>query len=80
MLGRETIQSIQLMLGTVPCALEQYNPDSWIAHLSKSLHEVHKLARANLKTTQQRQKRDYDLRLVKHKLEIWYIRSIPPQK
>ena len=44
MLGRETIQPRQLMLGTVPCALEQFDPDSWVVHLSKSLHEVHKLA------------------------------------
>jgi hypothetical protein len=70
MLGGETIQPIQLMLGTVPCALEQFDPDSWVAHLSKSLHEVHKLASEHLKTTQQRQKRDYDLRLVQHKYQV----------
>ncbi|CAC5366980.1 unnamed protein product [Mytilus coruscus] len=35
-------------------------------HLAKSLNEVHKLARENLRTTQHRQKRDYDLRLAQN--------------
>lgn len=67
MLGRETIQPIHLLLGTVPNAVKKFDPESWIAHLSRSLNEVHQLARENLRTTQHRQKRDYDLRLSQHK-------------
>ncbi|VDI23542.1 Hypothetical predicted protein [Mytilus galloprovincialis] len=66
MLGRETIQPIQLLLGTVPCAVGKFDPDSWVAHLATSLNEVHKLARENLRTSQHRQKRDYDLRLAQN--------------
>ncbi|CAC5372090.1 unnamed protein product [Mytilus coruscus] len=44
----------------------KFDPDSWVAHLAKSLNEVHKLARENLRTTQHRQKRDYDLRLAQN--------------
>ncbi|CAC5423884.1 unnamed protein product [Mytilus coruscus] len=66
MLGRETIQPIQLVLGTVPCSIGKFDPDSWVAHLAKSLNEVHKFARENLRTTQHRQKKDYDLRLAQN--------------
>ena len=67
MLGRETIQPIQLLLGTVPSVITKFDPDSWVANLSKSLNEVHTFARENLKASQHRQKRDYDLRLSQNK-------------
>ena len=66
MLGRETIQPIQLLLGTVHQCLERKNPDSWVRSLAQYLEEVHKLARDNLRVSQYRQKRDYDMRLVEH--------------
>ena len=68
MLGRETIQPIQLLLGIIP----QINtePDPWVIKVAKSLKEVHQLAREKLQTSQYRQKRDYDLRTVKHAYNI----------
>lgn len=69
MLGRETVQPIQLLLGTIPQCLESFTEDDWVAHLTRSLHEVHKFARDNLRVAQARQKRDYDLRLVEHQYE-----------
>jgi hypothetical protein len=43
---------------------EQLDPASWVMKLADSLREVHQFARDNLRTSQARQKRDYDLRVV----------------
>ena len=66
MLGRETIQPVQLLLGIPQQCQEQLDPDSWVVKLADSLREVHQFARDNLRTSQARQKRDYDLRVVQH--------------
>jgi hypothetical protein len=42
MLGRETVQSIHILLGTNQERMERFDPDSWIARLTGSLQEVHK--------------------------------------
>jgi hypothetical protein len=42
------------------------DPDSWVVKLADTLREVHQFARDNLRTSQARQKRDYDLRVVQH--------------
>ena len=62
MLGRETIQPIDLILG-LPGPSPQ-DPPTWVANLSKKLSEVHQLAREKIGNTQLRQKRDYDLKIL----------------
>lgn len=64
MFGRETVQPIQLVLGTAQDLFRKYDPDSWIGELAQSLQEIHQLARERLRVSQMRQRRDYDLRLV----------------
>jgi transposase InsO family protein len=41
MLGRETIQPVQLLLGIPQQCQEQLDPDSWVVKLADSLREVH---------------------------------------
>ena len=62
MLGRETIQPIDLILG-LPGPTHQ-DPPTWVANLSNNLSQVHQLAREKTEQTQLRQKRDYDLRIL----------------
>ena len=61
MLGRETIQPNDLILG-LPGPSPQDSP-TWVANLSKNLSQVHQLAREKIGSSQLRQKRDYDLRI-----------------
>ena len=62
MLGREVESPLDLMLGTrsekSECDVEVY-----VASLSKSMVECHRLARNKLRSTQKRQKVDYDVKL-----------------
>lgn len=60
------IQPVHLITGNIPGHLSPQTADEWIADLSPRLAEAHVCARQNLKQTQQRQKRDYDLRVVEH--------------
>uniref|UniRef100_A0A8W8NIX9 Uncharacterized protein n=1 Tax=Magallana gigas TaxID=29159 RepID=A0A8W8NIX9_MAGGI len=66
MLGREVIQPVHLITKNIPGHLSPQTADEWIADLSLRLAEAHACARQNLKQTQHRQKRDYDLRVVEH--------------
>lgn len=66
MLGREVIQPVHLITNNIPGHLSPQTADEWIADLSLRLAEAHACARQNLKQTQHRQKRDYDLRVVEH--------------
>ena len=45
MLGRETVQPIQLVLGITPYSAENPELDPWVIKLAKNLKEVHQLAR-----------------------------------
>jgi transposase InsO family protein len=63
MLGRETIQPVDLLLGTFDVNSELYEPHQWVKYLGHTLNQVHRLARENLQSAQLRQKRDYDLRI-----------------
>ena len=62
MLGRETIQPNDLILG-LPRPTTQ-DPLTWVANLSNNLSQVRQLARKKIGQTQLRQKRDYDLRIL----------------
>ena len=62
MLGGETIQPIDLILG-LPGPTPQ-DPPTWVANLSNNLSQVHQLAREKTGQTQLCQKRDYDLRIL----------------
>ena len=67
MLGRETTQPIDLILG-LPRHTPQ-DPPNWVATLSRNLSKIHSLARETTGKTQMRQKRDYDLRVLVHPYE-----------
>ena len=67
MLGRETTQPIDLILG-LPRHIPQ-DPPNWVETLKRNLSRVHQLAREAIGKTQMRQKRDYDLRIVEHPYE-----------
>ena len=60
MLGRETIQPLDLMLGHVDFSPVEAN--DWVKSLISKMSEVHLLAREKIGQNQLRQKRDYDLR------------------
>ena len=64
MLGRETIQPVELLLGVPQQCQEKYDHDSWARKLADSLQDAYQHARENLRSSQARQKRDYDLRAV----------------
>lgn len=72
MLGREVILPIDLMLGTDYITSCQ-PAHKWVVGLTETMSKVHELARTHLKAAQQRQKRDYDLRLVQHPYEVGNI-------
>ena len=63
MLGREVTQPIELMLGTVDITQEKKVPSTYVDTLSTVMKQVHNLARQHLQSAQERQKRDYDLKL-----------------
>ncbi|XP_064647071.1 uncharacterized protein K02A2.6-like [Lineus longissimus] len=63
MLGREVHLPIDLILGTFKRGL--VTPPVWVKDLQRKLTEVHLLAREALKSSQKRQKRDYDVKLLK---------------
>jgi transposase InsO family protein len=61
MLGRETIQPLDLVLGQLD--LSSVETVDWVKDLMEKMSHVHQIAREKLGQTQLRQKRDYDLRL-----------------
>ena len=62
MLGRETIQPIDLLLGLNTQHSRELH--EWVQELMSNLSSVHALAREKIGQTQLRQKRDYDLKLL----------------
>jgi len=61
MLGREVFQPLDLILGTPKLSCEKRKVSQYIKELMETLNIAHDIARENLKTTQERQKRTYDL-------------------
>ena len=60
-LGREVFQPLDLILGTPKLSCEKREVSQYIKELMETLKIAHDIARENLKTTQERQKRTYDL-------------------
>ena len=69
MLGRETIQPVHLLLGMPQYGQNRMTPNLWVKHLVGRMQKIHEFARHSLHTSQLRQKRDYDLRVVEHKYQ-----------
>lgn len=61
MLGREVFQPLDFILGTPKLSCEKREVSQYIKELMETLKIAHDIARENLKTTQERQKRTYDL-------------------
>ena len=70
MLGREVIQPIDLMLGTLDRQRLSSTPSDWVAELADTLEQVHTFVRSRLRLTQVRQKKDYDLRVNERAFEV----------
>ena len=62
-MGRDVLQPINLFLGTSDNG-EDKDINTYVKDLKSKLESIHREARENLKTSQNRQKRDYDLRSV----------------
>ena len=70
MLGREVLEPIDLMLGTVDQHLRQETPVEYVKKLEERLKRVHKQARDTLLSAQRRQKKDYDLKVLERKYNV----------
>ena len=69
MLGREVLQPIDLLLGTVRESVLS-GPCEWVSRLASQLNKVHQFVRERLGASQLRQKRDYDLKLCEHQYNV----------
>ena len=64
MLGWEVVQPIHITLGKVNTSpSEDVDSNNYVDQLRNSLDSVHELAQDSLKTSQERQKQDYDVKL-----------------
>ena len=70
MLGREVLEPIDLMLGTVDQHLRQETPVEYVKKLEDRLKRVHKQDRETLLSAQRRQKKDYDLKVLERKYNV----------
>ena len=64
MLGREVMEPIDLMLGIAHQQLRQETPVDYVKKLEERLVQVHKQARETLQSSQRRQRKDYDLKVL----------------
>ena len=62
MLGREVFQPVDIMFGNVALNTERFDHSDYLKELAQTLHQVHSLARETLKTSQDIQKKTYDLK------------------
>ena len=60
-LGREVMLPVDLMFGSI--GQEETTSAEYVTKLQQILRQVHTLARESLQSSQERQKRDYDLKL-----------------
>ncbi len=61
MLGRETLQPIDLMIPTRHSEVD-VDPADYVSRLEKEMSEIHHMVRQSLREKQARQKRNYDLK------------------
>ncbi|VDI00653.1 Hypothetical predicted protein [Mytilus galloprovincialis] len=69
MLGREVNQPAELMFRG-PQGEEIQDREKYVSDLEEAIQGAHELARANLKTAQERLKRDYDLKVVVKRFKV----------
>ncbi len=69
MLGREVMQPMDLILRS-PSLAQSSDPADYVKSLCESLQRVQEFTRENLRVAQERQKRDYDLRLHPHSYDV----------
>ena len=67
MLGREVNGPLELMLGSGNSKIE--NEEEYVATLSRKIENAHELVRKHLKSSQKRQKQDYDVNLKQYRYE-----------
>ena len=67
--GRKVLLPIDLMIGPIDCGLTKSSLE-YVEHLRTVLPLVHDIARENLSASQQRQKRDFDVRAAEKKYTI----------
>ena len=76
MLGRETTQPLDIMLGQ--CDFQKSGRSEWLKDLIGSLSIAHDLARRNVGQAQLTQKKDYDLRVIEYHYnvgDVVYVRD-----
>ena len=61
MLGREVFQPLDVILGVPEVSSRRKEVPQYIKELVETLNKAHNIARENLKTAQERQKRTYDI-------------------
>jgi hypothetical protein len=69
MLGREVNTPAELMY-PLPVRAEEPDLDAYVEDLRKSMLHAHETARAKLRTTEERLKRDYDLKVRSHTYKV----------
>ena len=67
MLGREVSQPIEILLGVADKNIQSRTPVEWVDNLCTELTRTHQVVRERLKSTQRRQKKDYNLRGLREK-------------
>lgn len=70
MLGHEVQQPADIMLGTELANQDPSRLGEYVVALCEALHKVHSHARLTLRGSQERQKRDYDLRVKARTYEV----------
>ena len=63
MLGREVLQPVDIMLGTIQHKFKSVSTNEWVDDLVERMSKVHHQVREKLKSVQAYQKRTYDLKL-----------------
>ena len=67
MLGREVSQQIEILLGVADKNIQSRTPVEWVDNLCTELTRTHQVVQERLKSTQRRQKKDYNLRGLREK-------------
>ena len=63
MLGREVIQPVDIVMGTIKKDLQVKTPAKWVSELTEKMLKIHTAVREKLKASLLHQKRDYDIRM-----------------
>lgn len=69
MLGRETNVPIDILLGVASANQEESSSSEYVNKLVKQMRDMHQFARESIEACQERQKRDYDVKLVENSFQ-----------